>query len=285
MLAELHCHSNKSHGEIIHHEGLSSVTQLIEHAIKLNIEVLAITDHDEIESSLKAMKLAKQISSDVLIIPGMEVTSADGHILVLGIEEKIPEGLSAEETVERARSLGAVTIAPHPFDIKNEGIKEKAKLCTAMESFNALNIDRISNFVAKGFAEKYNINHICGSDAHSAFMMGYCLNEIRASKDIDSVLKALKKGNVHIFRKNYIPIDVLQTWSVDRLKRSEDYVMDYMDENYRYPKRVVGKRAVRLVHRSPGNIDYFFDFLTYLGLTLAIPYSAVINLPKMRYLL
>lgn len=284
MLAELHCHTHYSHGKKVTTEGINSPEECIDFAAKKGLNALAITDHDEIKGAIKAVKYAKAKHENFLIIPGIEVSTQEGHVLALGIEEKIKRDKTIEETIDEIKALGGITIAPHPFDIKNEGLKDKSKKCDALEEFNAFNLDRISNFVSKSFAKKYDLVTTAGSDAHCKEMIGTCVNKINAETEIDSVLKAIKNGEISVHKKKYISISLMQEWTIKRLKSSEEDVIDYMDAHYRRPKKYVGKKMLKLVHKSPGKIDYFFDFLTYASLSFAVPYSAIINLPKLRYL-
>jgi predicted metal-dependent phosphoesterase TrpH len=51
----------------------------------------------------------------VEVIPGIEITTADGDLLALFVIEKVDAGLSLIETVLRVRELGGICIAPHPM--------------------------------------------------------------------------------------------------------------------------------------------------------------------------
>ncbi|MDY6779343.1 MAG: phosphoesterase, partial [Halobacteria archaeon] len=71
------------------------------------------SDHDEIDASLRAAELAPEYG--LVGIPGVEVSTADGHLLGVGVEE-IPEtGEPVEDTIEEVRSLGGIAVVPHPF--------------------------------------------------------------------------------------------------------------------------------------------------------------------------
>src|SRR5207244_9500446 len=71
------------------------------------LDGLAITDHNV---------LARDVPSALLIIPGIEVSSRDGHIIGLGVSDTIPRGLSADETILQIKRLGGVSIVAHPYD-------------------------------------------------------------------------------------------------------------------------------------------------------------------------
>jgi len=272
MLAELHSHSVYSRQIKVVVEGLDRPDAMVRAAKSKGIEALAITDHDEIKGSLQALKLGKKYG--ISIIPGMEVTTSRGHLVALGIEELIPKGLSVEESLDLIHEQGGIGIASHPFDVKQEGMKHKAKICDAIEIFNALNIERISNWKAAIFAKKYRLPGVAVSDAHWTRMIGRSLTDIHSEPDIDQMLKAIRKNRVDLIT-NYHTTKLIMEWSVIRLQNSYPDVLDYINENYRWPKRVISRKALQLVKRSPGNIDYLFSLLAYFTLANIIAYKAV----------
>src|SRR5688572_2797145 len=90
-LADLHIHTSYSC------DGTASVPAVLAHAKQVGLNVVAITDHDEIKGSLQAFELAPQFGIEV--IPGMEITTAEGDLLALFVTEKIKPGLSLIETI------------------------------------------------------------------------------------------------------------------------------------------------------------------------------------------
>ncbi|HSQ39184.1 MAG TPA: PHP domain-containing protein, partial [Anaerolineales bacterium] len=105
-LADLHMHT------IYSYDGTATVPDVLRRAHEVGLDVIAITDHDVIEGTLEAVKLAPHFGVDV--IPGIEITTADGDLLALFVTELVPAGLPLVETVLRVRELGGVCIAPHP---------------------------------------------------------------------------------------------------------------------------------------------------------------------------
>ena len=271
MLAELHCHTNYSRGTKILHEGLHTPEQMVRHARRLGIGCLAITDHNKIEGALRAEKLSKKYG--VIVIPGEEVTTRSGHLIALGISSEIPPMLSLDETLENIHAQGGIAIAPHAFDIEKKGLRHLAAGCDAIESFNALNVERIANRKNRRFAEKLGLPAVAGSDAHCMQMMGFGLTELAAGS-ADEVLKKIKKGDASV-RGSYTPMKIIMEWGVTRLKLSYAYVINYMNENYSWPKRAVAMRMLSVVNKSPGNIDYLLRAMTYVSLGGVITYSAM----------
>lgn len=101
--ADLHIHT------IYSVDGTASVPTVLKYAAHhTDLDVIAITDHDEISGALQACELAVQYGIDV--IPGIEISSRDGHILGLWLEANIQAGLSAAETVQRIGDQGAYSI-------------------------------------------------------------------------------------------------------------------------------------------------------------------------------
>ncbi|MCX6816230.1 MAG: PHP domain-containing protein, partial [Candidatus Aenigmarchaeota archaeon] len=191
MLVELHTHTKYSRGTKIPVEALNTPEEMVKHAKNIGLGAIAITDHDKIEGAWEAKKYARKYG--VIVIPGEEVSTANGHLLGLGIEEWIKPGMAVEETIDIIHDQGGIAIGDHPFDIKNEGIGSLASLTDAVEVFNALNTEKISNMRARRFAKIHKMPAVAGSDAHWTEMVGHGINEIDAS-GVDGILKAIKKG-------------------------------------------------------------------------------------------
>lgn len=271
MLVDYHCHSSLSKRKIVVVEGLNTPEEMLKHAKKLRLGAIGITDHDSIEGSIRAKKLEKK--HGVVVITGEEVTTRSGHMLALGISELIKPGLTVEETVDNIHSQGGIAIAAHPFDLYKEGIKEKAVLCDAMEGFNSLNLDRISNRKAIRFGRRHKLVMLAGSDAHCLAMMNRGVVSVQAD-DMDSALKAISSGRVSVKRAKYHSAKTIKDWSALRLKLSYDHILRYIEKNYRGPKRIVSRNLLSLINMYPGRIDYFFRGLTYASLAATIAYSA-----------
>jgi predicted metal-dependent phosphoesterase TrpH len=276
MLVELHTHTKYSHGTKIFVEGLNTPEEMVAHAKKIGLGAIAITDHDEIKGIAQAKKLAKKYG--IIVIPGEEINSCIGHILAIGIEEFIKPGMTVDETIDAIHSQGGIAIGVHPFDIKNAGIGELAKKTDAIEIFNALNMERVTNRRAKKFAELHKMPQVAGSDAHWTEMVGYGVNEIDAD-DADSIIRAVRKGDAKV-RGRYMPASIIMRWAVTRLKLSYPYTLNYINSNYSWPKRIISRNMLGLVKRSPGKIDYFLNSMGYIGMGSAVIYGFMKNLTR-----
>ena len=117
--ADLHIHSVMS-------DGLGTIEEIVEHiAHKSDLNVVAITDHDEIRGALQARELAAKRGYTFEIIIGQEVTTRHGHLLVLGVEKPCKMFLSLEQASAWAHENGGVCIAAHPFSYMTLSIGEQ----------------------------------------------------------------------------------------------------------------------------------------------------------------
>lgn len=105
--ADLHIHTIHSW------DGASTVPAVLKQASDTaRLDVIAITDHDQFAGVLEALELAPRYGIEV--VPGSEITTADGHLLALYIHHKIPAGLSLVETVLEVGRQGGLCIAAYP---------------------------------------------------------------------------------------------------------------------------------------------------------------------------
>ncbi|WGI18081.1 PHP domain-containing protein [Methanonatronarchaeum sp. AMET-Sl] len=197
-----HVHSEDSF------DGKEPVELIIEQAADIDIDVIVITDHNKIDNSLKGCELAEDIE-DLMVIPGIEISTRHGHLLGIGIDKRIPSGLPINETVRRIREEGGVAIIPHPFQKSRHGVRKKnIDECDAIETLNAWFFTGIQNKRARKFAEKHGYTKIGASDAHSLGTIGKCYTEITfedkkslSEVEIQEVLETINNGGTKITGK------------------------------------------------------------------------------------
>jgi predicted metal-dependent phosphoesterase TrpH len=196
MKCDLHVHTGYSF------DSNSSPKEIVDKAIKEGIECLAITDHGEVKGALEVMEYAK--GKPILIIPGIEVKSKEGDVLGLNVKEKIPNGLSAKETIRKIKEQGGFVIIPHPFGLfcKFRGnLKELIKEIDAIEILNA-SIFGNGNEIAKKFAKENNLPFTVGTDSHFPNFIGKCYLEIPGENlSIEEIFERIKKKEGKIVGK------------------------------------------------------------------------------------
>lgn len=209
MKFDLHVHSRYSK------DSKASLDNILNVALERGLDGFAICDHDTIEGGLACEKRAKELCLKITVIPGVEVSSSKGHILVLGTRNNIEPQLSPEETIERARQLGGVVIIPHPYKKSSHGIGDFEGLdIDAVEVFNSRCLFNDANHRAEIEANRLGIPGVAGSDSHISEMVGQAYTEIDASENtLEAVLSAIREGKVAPAGKNTPTTIILEQMS------------------------------------------------------------------------
>lgn len=221
-LADLHIHT------VYSYDGTASVPAVLKRARQADLDVIAVTDHDEITGSLKALELASAYGVEV--IPGTEVTTAEGDLLALNVTEKIPPAKSLIETIFKIGELGGFCIAPHPmaggFGMKSlsaysilKALRDPdvARILIAIETYNATTIDKMSNHYARILAERLDIAQTASSDAHVVEAIGLGATEFDGHTAQD-LISALRNGDVRIRKQaEWTSVRILGSWAANYL--------------------------------------------------------------------
>jgi predicted metal-dependent phosphoesterase TrpH len=169
----------------------SLVEKLVAHNF---IKVAAVTDHNTVEGLSEARKLAAAYH-DILIIPGVEISTDEGDLLVLGAEEMPPEPWTVEEVVDFARDNACVSVVAHPYREYGMGDLARNYKVDAIEVLNGVSSPH-ANKLAHELAKSMGLPGLAGSDAHNPSELFTVYTEVQAGLDVDEILKALKKGLV-----------------------------------------------------------------------------------------
>jgi predicted metal-dependent phosphoesterase TrpH len=189
LYADLHIHTVYSSDSLIQPKSL--VDMLVAHNF---IKVAAVTDHDSVRGCRATVELAAAYP-DILIIPGVEISTTDGDMLVLGTEELPPKPWTPESIVDYAKSIDAITIVAHPFREYGMGELARKYNVNAIEVLNG-NSSAAANSEAKALAKSMGLPGTAGSDAHQVSELFSVNAKVEADLNVESVLKAIKKGSV-----------------------------------------------------------------------------------------
>jgi predicted metal-dependent phosphoesterase TrpH len=169
------------------------VEQLVAHDF---IKVAAVTDHD----TVRGCGITRQLASaypDILIIPGVEISTPNGDIVVLGAEEMPTQPWTVENIVDFARDRDCVSVVAHPYREYGMGDLAKNYKFDAIEVLNGCSTPS-ANKLAQDLAKLMGLPGVAGSDAHQPSELCTVYTEVQASLDVDEILKALKKGLVKV---------------------------------------------------------------------------------------
>lgn len=188
---DLHVHTAYSSDASIHPKII--VEQLYAHPF---IKAVAITDHNTVEGYHKVRELASAYQ-DILIIPGVEVATIKGDVIVLGVAELPPKPWTVENTIDFAKEREALTIAAHPYRAYGLGDLTRNYDVDAIEVLNGVSASHV-NRMAENLAKEMGLPGVAGSDAHNASELWIAHTEVQASLDVEEILKAIKKGLIRV---------------------------------------------------------------------------------------
>ncbi|MBN2386970.1 MAG: PHP domain-containing protein [Anaerolineales bacterium] len=218
-------------------DGTDTIRELLEQAAYHdNLDVIAITDHDEIRGSLEAVELAPGYGIDA--IPGMEVTTLEGHILALFIEQNLPPRRPLIETLIRIGEMGGMVIIPHPNSplansLHNGDILRAAthpdasKVLVGLEVFTGCLVVNSHTAPLRGLAQQLRLCEISASDAHVKELVGSGLVRFTglSAKDLKKAL--LQRQVTPIIRFNPSGTRVIASWTRQTLHRRRN-IFDYL---------------------------------------------------------
>lgn len=187
--ADLHVHTVYSSDAVVQPKTL--VDQLVTHSF---IKVAAVTDHNSVRGCRATVELAS-VYPDILIIPGVEISTQYGDIVILGTYELPPRPWIPEVLVDYAKSIGGVSIVAHPYREYGMGDIARNYKVDAIEVLNGGSTAG-ANDQAKELAKSMGLPGTAGSDAHQLSELFSVYSKIDASLNVDEVLKAIKKGSV-----------------------------------------------------------------------------------------
>lgn len=158
------------------------------------IKVAAVTDHDSVRGCRATVELASSYP-DILIIPGVEVSTTSGDMLVLGTMEMPPKPWDPQDVADYAKSVGAVAIVAHPYRLYGMGDVARTLKVDAIEVLNG-GSSAEANRQAKEMAKECGLPGTAGSDAHQVSELFSVSTQIQAELNVDDILSAIKKGSI-----------------------------------------------------------------------------------------
>lgn len=173
-------------------DGLSSLEELSTAARAAGLDAVAITDHNLCTTTPQRL-------NGVLLIPGCEVSTRQGHITGLFLEEPLdleglrkdglPQGGAAIEEIHRR---GGIAVLAHPYQSPNAAPEGFAFRPDCVEGANARAALKVkeANEKAAALAQGWGLPAVGGSDAHSYREVGNAFTQVEGAALTLSELKA-----------------------------------------------------------------------------------------------
>jgi predicted metal-dependent phosphoesterase TrpH len=202
-LIDLHAHTYP-----LSHDSDLTPDQLVEAAKAAGLDGVCLTEHDFFWDHDKSADLGKR--HDFLVIPGIEVNTECGHVVVFGLTEFVYGMHRMAELAGMCEEAGAAMIAAHPyrrqlpFELEKEGDWSEAleravanvayPRVDAIETLNGRGSDRQNAFSA-AVCERHDLPRTAGSDAHTRSDIGSCATEFEVQiEGVADLISALRGG-------------------------------------------------------------------------------------------
>jgi predicted metal-dependent phosphoesterase TrpH len=170
--ADLHIHTAIG-------DGMAEIQELLDYVEdKTLLDVIAVTDHDNVKGAHAAREAWAKGSYSFEVVPGVEVTAIEGHLLALYVEERPPALRPLVEVLEAVHSQGGLCIIPHPLAWLTRSLGQRTIERIMRTDGNGVYFDGIElgngTFAARMSAkkairlnqERYHLAEVGGSDAH-----------------------------------------------------------------------------------------------------------------------
>ena len=195
---DLHIHTKLNGKTLITSEQLSKGMR------QRDLQGVAITNFHELEHAVSIRETIR----DRVIIVGQEIISNDGHIIGLGLNKRIADLRSAEETIESIHKQRGIAVAPHPFAPSGVGKKVMTLPFDAIEAYNSL-IGKtiIFNYLAKRQTSKAKITPLASTDTSDYKYIGWSYTEVLTDEPKE-IFNAIVRGDVKL-KKRGLPLPII----------------------------------------------------------------------------
>jgi hypothetical protein len=191
---DLHMHTDHS-GDCA-----TPVEHLLATAREQGLGAIAVTDHNEVSGAFEAVEKAADFGVKIIIAEEVK-TASQGEVIGLFLKERIPRGLTLEETVAEIKRQGGLVYVPHPFD-RMHAVPDYEHLLKILDDVDAIEVynPRVAigsfNEEAERFAAKYQIVRGAGSDSHVAAGLGSVRIRMRDFDGPEEFLESLRHAEI-----------------------------------------------------------------------------------------
>lgn len=186
---DLHVHSRHSPDSSLSLETIASGLASV------GLNGFALTDHNTVAGHGELATLQAR-SPELVLVPGVEVSTFEGHLLAYGVSEVPPPYRPVVETVDWVRDHGGVSVLAHAFRCAHgvgRAIAESAPV-NAIETVNGHNSPG-ANRKAAAVATRRGLGATGGSDVHVLFDLGRAYTEFAdGTTRVDAVLRSIREG-------------------------------------------------------------------------------------------
>ncbi len=182
---------------------------------------VALPEHTSVDSHQSLPELRLKFPSSGFI-PGGEVSTAEGHLLVYGVDALPPIRRPLGETIDWVRARDGVAVLAHPLRWAH-GVGRRVASEAAVDGIEAMNGHNgpVSNARAELIGARRRIALTGGSDAHDALGIGRTFTRVPSAEvSVEAVLQAIRKGRTEAGGSSLTPAERLRLATGTALRRA-----------------------------------------------------------------
>lgn len=197
--ADLHMHTALG-------DGMAELPDLLAYVEEqTDLAVIAVTEHDQIDAALMLRELHARGRYRFDVVVGAEVTTLEGHLLALFVEEPIPSLRPLAKTIDLIHRQGGLCVVPHPMSpltrsVGRNGIERIVQRRAdglwfdGIELSNASPAGRFTAARARELnAKRFRLPETGGSDAHFLPAVG-CARTLFEGTTAQDLYAAIQSG-------------------------------------------------------------------------------------------
>ncbi|MYA01872.1 MAG: PHP domain-containing protein [Chloroflexi bacterium] len=189
MLIDMHTHTSvfSTDSNLLPHEAL-------ERAAERGLDGVILTEHDVLWPADRTARLAEQIG--IVVLPGIEVTTELGHVLVYGLTEPFPRITDSKRLKAYCDERQALMYLAHPA--RDPGLRVPRAAMELFDGVEGLNgcDGPLQNQSASSRGRTRPLPPIGGSDSHALHEVGTAATEFAANiKSLSDLMAALRSGD------------------------------------------------------------------------------------------
>jgi predicted metal-dependent phosphoesterase TrpH len=180
------------------------IDELVERAKKTGLDGVCVTDHEWFWEQSTIERFRREL--DFLILPGIEMNTEDGHLLVFGLERYVFGMHHTDFLKKELDAAGGVMILAHPYrrnmyygEEIEESVERYSKrhvfdLVDIIETHNGRATEKQSHF-SHLLSQRLNLKGTGGSDAHQLSDIPSCATSFeRHISSVRELILELKAG-------------------------------------------------------------------------------------------
>jgi predicted metal-dependent phosphoesterase TrpH len=165
-------------------DGVDGIETILSRVVEEGfLDLIGIADHERIDAGLAARAIAIRRNLPIEVIVGEEVSTRDGHLLALFLDERLRPLRSMRQTIGEVHEQGGIAIVAHPlfpypmcaqaWTIRRLLRADDPRVRTdAIEAFNPTTFGRWVHRRVVSFADEAEMPVVGNSDAHEVGSVG-----------------------------------------------------------------------------------------------------------------